>query len=92
MRSMNRQTLARLGPKHPETLMSVYCLAHLLANRHRYNGAGVVHKRAVAFCLQPTHYYWQNNRSTIVASCADIPNGRCPAEILITEMSLPIQG
>jgi hypothetical protein len=36
--SMNRQTLAWrdrvLGPEHPDTLTSVYCLAHLLANLH----------------------------------------------------------
>jgi hypothetical protein len=37
-KAMNRQTLGRqekvLGADHPETLASVYCLAHLLANQH----------------------------------------------------------
>lgn len=50
--SMNRQTLARrekvLGADHPDTLMSVYCLAHLLANQHRYDESVVLYKRACA--------------------------------------------
>jgi len=49
---MNKQTLARrekvLGPKHPDTLTSVYCLAHLLANRHCYNESLVLYERACA--------------------------------------------
>ena len=47
---MNRQTLARrekvLGPEHPDTLTSVYCLADLLANRHRYDESTALYERA----------------------------------------------
>jgi hypothetical protein len=49
---MHRQTLARsekvLGAGHPDTLMSVYSLAHLLANRHRYDESLILYKRACA--------------------------------------------
>ncbi|KAF1981869.1 hypothetical protein K402DRAFT_341577, partial [Aulographum hederae CBS 113979] len=44
--SINRQTLARrekvLGAEHPDTLMSIYCLAHLLANQQRRTDESVV--------------------------------------------------
>ena len=47
---MNRQTLARyekvLGIEHPDTLMSLYCLAHLLANMRRTDESIVLYKRA----------------------------------------------
>jgi Tetratricopeptide repeat len=49
---MNRQTLAQrekvLGPEHPDTLGSVYCLAHLLASRQRYDDSATLYKRACA--------------------------------------------
>jgi hypothetical protein len=49
---MNRQTLAVsetvLGRDHPDTLMNVYCLAHLLAKRHRYDESFVLYERACA--------------------------------------------
>ena len=49
---MNRQTLALketvLGREHPETLLSVYCLAHLLASRHRYDESFILYDRACA--------------------------------------------
>jgi hypothetical protein len=48
--SMNRQTLARrekvLGAEHPDTLTSIYCLAHLLANQRRTDESLVLYKRA----------------------------------------------
>jgi hypothetical protein len=47
---MNRQTLARkekvLGAEHPDTLTSVYCLAHLLVNRRCIDESLVLYKRA----------------------------------------------
>jgi hypothetical protein len=47
---MNRQTLALcekvLGPKHLDTLTSVYCLAHLLAIRHHYKESLALYERA----------------------------------------------
>jgi hypothetical protein len=50
--SINRQTLTRrekvLRPEYPNTLTSVYCLAYLLANRHRYDESLVLYKRACA--------------------------------------------
>ncbi|KAF2865795.1 hypothetical protein BDV95DRAFT_506340, partial [Massariosphaeria phaeospora] len=51
--TMHRQTLARyekkvLGHEHPDTLTSVYCLAHLLAPRHRYKESLVLCDRASA--------------------------------------------
>jgi hypothetical protein len=50
--AMNRQTLALkekvLGPEHPDTLTSVYCLAHLLSTRHRYNESLTLYERACA--------------------------------------------
>ena len=49
---MNRETLARsekvLGREHPDTLMSVYNLAHLLANQHRYAESRALYERACA--------------------------------------------
>jgi hypothetical protein len=49
--SMNRQTLAQsekvLGAEHLHTLMSLYCLAHILAS-HRYDEADSLYKRACA--------------------------------------------
>jgi hypothetical protein len=48
--AMNRQTLARdekvLRPEHPDTLTSVYCLAHLLASRHHYKESLALYERA----------------------------------------------
>ncbi|KAF2818262.1 hypothetical protein CC86DRAFT_309553, partial [Ophiobolus disseminans] len=51
--TMHRQTLARsekkvLGHEHPDTLTSVYCLAHLLAHRHRYEESLVLYNRVSA--------------------------------------------
>ncbi|KAF2787273.1 hypothetical protein K505DRAFT_225425, partial [Melanomma pulvis-pyrius CBS 109.77] len=50
--SMKRQTLALkekvLGLEHPGTLTSMYCLAHLLANRHCYDESLLLYKRACA--------------------------------------------
>jgi hypothetical protein len=50
--AMNRQTLARrekvLGPEHPHTLTSMYCLAHLLAKQHRIDESLVLYQRASA--------------------------------------------
>jgi hypothetical protein len=50
--AMHRQTLARrekvLGHEHPDTLTSVYCLAHLLAHQHRYHEALALYDRASA--------------------------------------------
>jgi hypothetical protein len=49
---MYRQTLARvekmLGPEHPDTLASIYCLAHLLTQQRRYNEALALYGRACA--------------------------------------------
>jgi hypothetical protein len=49
---MIRQTLARreklFGPEYPDTLPSMYSLAHLLANRHRYDEFIVLCERACA--------------------------------------------
>jgi hypothetical protein len=49
---MNRQTLALqekvLGHEHPDTLTSVYCLAHLLSTSHCYNESLALYKRACA--------------------------------------------
>ncbi|KAF2818186.1 hypothetical protein CC86DRAFT_309728, partial [Ophiobolus disseminans] len=48
--AMNRQTLARyekvLGYEHPNTLTSVYCLAHLLTHLYRYEESLVLYDRA----------------------------------------------
>ena len=50
--AMNRQTLALketvLGREHPDTLMSVYSLAYLLASRQRYDESFVLYERASA--------------------------------------------
>jgi hypothetical protein len=50
--AMNRQTLALretvLGHEHPETLISVYCLAYLLASRHCYDESFLLYERACA--------------------------------------------
>ncbi|KAF2740903.1 HET-domain-containing protein [Polyplosphaeria fusca] len=50
--SMHRQTLATketvLGVNHPDTLTSVYCLAHLLASRHHYDECIALYERACA--------------------------------------------
>ncbi|KAF2176103.1 hypothetical protein K469DRAFT_608402, partial [Zopfia rhizophila CBS 207.26] len=35
-----------LGPEHPDTLTSVYCLAHLLANQRRRAESLALYKRA----------------------------------------------
>jgi hypothetical protein len=49
---MNRQTLARrekvLGAEHPDTLTSMYCLAHLLGSRHCYDESTALYERACA--------------------------------------------
>jgi hypothetical protein len=49
---MHRQKLATcekvLGKDHPTTLDSVYCLAHLLENRHRYDESIILYNRACA--------------------------------------------
>ena len=49
---MNRQTLARyekvLGPEHPDTLTSVYCLAHLLTHQQRHSESLSLYERACA--------------------------------------------
>jgi hypothetical protein len=48
--AINRQTLALfetvLGREHLSTLISVYFLAYLLANRHDYDKCLVLYKRA----------------------------------------------
>ena len=45
--AMNRKTLAIkeevLGKTHPETLMSVYCLAHLLQKTEEYEEASILY-------------------------------------------------
>jgi hypothetical protein len=47
---MNRQTLALrekvLGAEHPDTLTSLYCLAHLLANMRRTDESLILYERA----------------------------------------------
>jgi hypothetical protein len=47
--AMHRQTLAQrekvLGSEHPDTLMSIYCLAYLLTRQHRYNEAFALYVR-----------------------------------------------
>ena len=47
---MNRQTLAIseevLGKTHPDTLTSVYCLAHLLQKKEEYEEASILYQRA----------------------------------------------
>jgi len=49
---MHRQTLARcekvLGHEHPNTLISVYCLAYFLAHQRHYNEALALYERACA--------------------------------------------
>jgi Tetratricopeptide repeat len=49
---MHRQTLATrekvLGEEHPDTLTSVYCLAHLLANQYRNDESAALYERACA--------------------------------------------
>ena len=49
---MHRQALALmervLGKEHPDTLMSVYCLAYLLYQKKRYKDAEVFYHRAYA--------------------------------------------
>jgi hypothetical protein len=50
--AMQRQTLARkemvLGPEHPSTLTSIYCLAYLLTHQQRYYESLPLYKRACA--------------------------------------------
>jgi hypothetical protein len=47
--AMNRQTLEIseevLGKTHRDTLMSFYCLAYLLQNRHKYKEASILYQR-----------------------------------------------
>jgi hypothetical protein len=47
---MNRRALDGkekvLGKEHPNTLMSVYCLAYLLHKRKRYDAASELYRRA----------------------------------------------
>jgi hypothetical protein len=47
---MNRERLKLteevLGKTHPETLMSVYCLAYLLQNKKQYQEASILYVRA----------------------------------------------
>jgi hypothetical protein len=49
---MNRHTLAQkekvLGPEHPETLTSVYCLAHLLTHQQHHSESLSLYERACA--------------------------------------------
>ena len=49
---MHRQVLTLmetvLGKEHPDTLTSVYCLAHLLHQNKRYKDAEVFYRRAYA--------------------------------------------
>jgi hypothetical protein len=48
--AMHRQTLATrekvLGREHPDTLTSVYCLAHLLAKQHMFKESLNLYRRA----------------------------------------------
>jgi hypothetical protein len=48
--TMNQKTLARrekvLGPKHLDTLISVYCLAYLLAKQYRVDKSLILYQRA----------------------------------------------
>jgi tetratricopeptide (TPR) repeat protein len=48
--TMNRQTLELkeevLGKAHPATLLSVYCLAHLLQSKKEYEEASILYERA----------------------------------------------
>ena len=50
--AMNRQTLARrekvLGPDHPDTLTSVYCLAYHLSEQHCIDESLRLYQRASA--------------------------------------------
>ncbi|KAF2022448.1 hypothetical protein EK21DRAFT_45238, partial [Setomelanomma holmii] len=50
--AMNRQTLALsetvLGSEHPDTLISIYCLAHLLAKLCCYHESFALYERACA--------------------------------------------
>jgi hypothetical protein len=50
--AMNKRTLEPrktvLGLEHPDTLMSMCCLAHLLANQHNYDEFCVLHEKACA--------------------------------------------
>ncbi|KAF1924974.1 tetratricopeptide repeat domain protein, partial [Didymella exigua CBS 183.55] len=39
-----------LGREHPETLMSMYNLAHLLAKLYRYDESFALYERACAGC------------------------------------------
>jgi hypothetical protein len=55
--AMNRQTLALketvLGREHPSTLTSLYCLAYILASRHRCDESVILYERHfVAVILQ----------------------------------------
>jgi hypothetical protein len=49
---LNRDALAKrkkvLGPTHPDTLMSLYCPAHLLGNRDHYNESVLLYRKACA--------------------------------------------
>jgi hypothetical protein len=36
-----------LGKEHPDTLMSIYCLAHLLQRRKRYDDSSIFYQRAL---------------------------------------------
>jgi hypothetical protein len=76
--AMNRQTLALketvLGHEHPDTLMSVYCLAYFLASRHCYAESFVLYERACAAYPavlgedHPTTRVWRQNYSKALAS------------------------
>jgi hypothetical protein len=50
--SMNRQTLTQyekvVGAELPDTLTNMYCLAHVPANRHRYDESATLYQRAYA--------------------------------------------
>ena len=37
-----------LGSEHPDTLLSIYCLAHSLANRRRYHDSLILYDLACA--------------------------------------------
>jgi Tetratricopeptide repeat len=49
---MNRRALEgrekALGPEHPDTLTSVYCLAHLLHGHRQYDDSSTLYQRACA--------------------------------------------
>lgn len=61
-----------LGTEHPDTLMSVYCLAYLLQLRKEYNPAAELYERACSGCKKvlgtghPTTIACNKHRSSLL--------------------------